>query len=65
MSSFNYCFLTCIQISFSEGGSGGLVFPSLKGFSTVCCDPHKDFGIVSKAEVDVFAFSMIQWMLAI
>ena len=27
----------------------------LKNFSTVCCDPHRQgFGIVSKAEVDVF-----------
>ena len=33
---------------------GGLVFPSLEEFSTVCCDPHKDFGAVIKAEIDVF-----------
>ena len=25
---------------FSEGRSGGLVFPPLSEFSTVCCDPH-------------------------
>ena len=31
-----------------------MVFPSLEEFSTVCCDPHKGFGIVNKAEVDVF-----------
>ena len=31
-----------------------MVFPSLSEFSTVCSDPHKDFGIVNKAEVDVF-----------
>ena len=30
------------------------MFPSLEEFSTVCCDPHKDFGIVNKAEVGVF-----------
>ena len=23
-------------------------------FSTVCCEPHKGFGVVNKAEVDVF-----------
>ena len=23
-------------------------------FSTVCCDPHKVFGIINKAEIDVF-----------
>ena len=32
----------------------GLVFPSLQEFSTICSDPHKDFGIVNKAEIDVF-----------
>ena len=30
-----------------------MVFPSLEEFSAVCCDPHKGFGIVSKAKVDV------------
>ena len=54
MSSANFCFLTCIQVS-QEGRSGGLVFPSLSEFSTVYCDPHiKGFGIVNKAEIDVF-----------
>ena len=32
----------------------GLVFPSLEEFSTGCCDLHKGFSIVNKAEVDVF-----------
>ena len=36
------------------GFTGGLVFPSVLEFSTVYCDPHKGFGIVSKAEIDVF-----------
>ena len=33
-----------------------LVFPSLQEFSTICCDPHKvkGFGLVNKAEIDVF-----------
>ena len=40
---------------FSGGRSGGLVFPSLEEFSTVYCDPTvKDFGMVNKAEVDVY-----------
>ena len=30
-----------------------MVFPSLEEFSTVCCDPHKGFGIVNKAEIVV------------
>ena len=30
------------------------MFPSVSEFSMVCCDPHKGFGIVNKAEVDVF-----------
>ena len=39
---------------FSRGRLGGLEFPSLSEFSTVYCDPRKDFGIVNKAEIDVF-----------
>ena len=52
MSSSSYCFLTCIQISQK---AGQVVWYShlLKNFP-VCCDPHKGFGIVNKAEVDVF-----------
>ena len=53
MFSSNCSFLNCIQIS-QEAGQGGLVFPSLSEFSTVYCDPHKGFGIVNKAEIDVF-----------
>ena len=41
--------------NFSRGRSGVLVFPSLSEFSTVYCDAHiEGFGIVNKAEVDVF-----------
>ena len=43
-----------LHTDFSGGRSGGLVFPSLKEFSTVRGDPHKGFGIVNKAEIDVF-----------
>ena len=43
-----------LQIGFSRGRSGGLVFPSLSEFSTVYCDPHIGFGIVNKTEIDVF-----------
>ena len=39
MSSSNSSFLTCIR-DFSGGRSGGLIFPSLEEFSTVCCDAH-------------------------
>ena len=28
----------------------GLVFLSLEVFSTACCDPHKDFSLVNKAD---------------
>ena len=38
-----------LHTDFSRGRSGGLVFPSLSEFSTV-----KGFGIVNKAEMDVF-----------
>ena len=44
-----------LHIGFSRGRSGGLVFPSLSEFSTVYWDPHSQrFGIVNKAEIDVF-----------
>ena len=54
MSSSNCCFLTCIQVS-QRGRSGGLVFLSLSGFSTVyVIHTVKGFGIVNNAEIDVF-----------
>ena len=44
-----------LHTDFSRGRSGGLVFPSLSKFSLVYCDPHSQgFGIVNKAEIDVF-----------
>ena len=44
-----------LHIDFSGDRSGGLVFPSLEEFSTVCDDPHsQSFNIFDKAEVDVF-----------
>ena len=51
MSSSQCCFLTCIQFS-QEAGK--VVWFSHLSFSTDCCDSHKGFGIVNKAEVDVF-----------
>ena len=49
-----YLLLPDLHPGFSRGRSGGLVFPSLSEFSTVYCDPYKGFGIVNKAEIDVF-----------
>ena len=44
-----------LHTDFSRGRSGGLVVPSLSEFSIVYCDPHSQgFGIVKKAEIDVF-----------
>ena len=43
-----------LQTDFSGGRAGGLIFSSLSESSTFCCDPHEGFGIVNKAEVDVF-----------
>ena len=69
MSSSNCYFLTCIQISQEAGQVVWYAhlfqnFPQLIVIHTV-----KGFGIVNKAEIDVFlelcGFSMIQWMLAI
>ena len=52
MSSSNCCFLTCIQVS-QEAGQVVWYSHLLKNFP-VYCDPHKGFGIVNKAEIDVF-----------
>ena len=68
MSSSHCCFLTCVQISQEAGQvvwySHLLNFPQFIVIHTV-----EGFGIVNKAEVDVFlelsSFSMIQRMLAI
>jgi len=44
-----------LHIGFSRGRLGGLVFPYLSEFSTVYCDTHsQDFGLINKAEVNVF-----------
>ena len=69
MSSSNCCFLTCIQISQEVGQV--VWYPHLfKNFPEfVVIHTVKGFGIVNKAQVDIFwnslAFSLIQRMLAI
>ena len=69
MFSSNCCFLTCIQISQEPGQVIWYShlfkrFPQFAVIHTV-----KGFGIVTKAEEDVFwnslAFMVIQWILAI
>ena len=54
MSSSNYCFLTCIQIS-QEAGQVVWYFHLFKNFPqfVVICTV-KGFGVVNKAEVDIF-----------
>ena len=42
-----------LHTGFPGGKLGGLVFPSLEEFSTVCWDPHKGFSVISEAEVDI------------
>ena len=43
-----------LHTGFSRGGSGGLVFPSLKDFPQfIVIHTVKGFGIVNKAELDV------------
>ena len=51
MSSSNYSFLTCIQIS-QEAGQAGHLFKNSPEFVVV--HRVKGFGIVNKAEIDVF-----------
>ena len=43
-----------LHTDFSGEKLGGLVFPFLEECSTVCGDTVKGFGVVNKAEVDVF-----------
>ena len=53
-SGSNCCFLTCIQIS-QEAGKVDWYSHLLKNFSqSVVIYTVKDFGVVNKAEVDVF-----------
>ena len=70
MSSSNCSFLTCVQIS-QEAGKVVWYSHLFKNFPQfVVIHTVERFGVVNKAEVDVFfwnslAFLMIQWMLAI
>ena len=43
-----------LHTDFLRGRSSGLVFPSVEEFPTVVIRRVKNFGIVNKAEVDVF-----------
>ena len=51
MSGSNCCFLTCIQISQKTGRCSGIPI-SLSIFHSLCT--VQGFGVVNKAEVDVF-----------
>ena len=54
MSGSNYCFLTCIQIS-QEAGKVIWYSHLLKNFPQfVVIYTVKGFGVINKAEVDVF-----------
>ena len=71
MSGSKCCFLIW-HTDFSGGRSGGLAFPSLEEFPTVCCDPHSQRLQHSQSIKQRYmffwnsiAFSMIQQMLAI
>ena len=67
MSSFNCCFLTCIQVS-QEAGMVVWCSHLFKNFPQFVIHTVKSFSIVNEAEVDFFwkslIFSMIQWMSA-
>ena len=54
MSSFNCCFLTCVYVS-QEADQAVLYSHLLKNFpQLIVIYTVKDFGIVNKAEIDVF-----------
>ena len=62
------CFLTCIQISQKAGKVVWYSHLFQKFPQFIVIQTVKGFGVVSKAEVDVFlelSFSMIQRMLAV
>ena len=65
MSSSNCCFLTCIQVS-QEAGQVVWYSHLLQNIPQfIVIHAVKDFGIVNKAEIELWnflAFSMIQWM---
>ena len=53
-----------LHTDFSGGRSGGLVFPSLEEFFTVCCDSYRQrLWHSQKAEIDVFSGTLLlfQW----
>ena len=52
MSGSNHCFLTCIQVL--QETCKVIRYSCLFNNFSVYGDPHKRFGIVNKAEVDVF-----------
>ena len=52
-SSSNCCFLTCIQVS-QEAGQVVWYSHSFRIFQFIVIHPVKGFGIVNKAEIDVF-----------
>ena len=61
MSSSNYCFLICIQIS-QEAGHVVWYSHLLKNFPQfVVIHTVKGFGIVNKAEIDVFLELLLFW----
>ena len=69
MSSSNCCFLTCIQV-FQEAGQVVWYSHLFQNFPQfIVIHTVKGFGIVNKAEIDIFwnslPFSMIQQMLSI
>ena len=53
MSSFNCCFLTCIQIS-QEAGHMVWYSHLFQNFPQFVIHTVKGFGIVNKAQIDVF-----------
>ena len=54
MSSYNCCFLTCIQISQEAGQVVWYSHPSQNFPQFIVIHTVKGFGIVNKVEIDVF-----------
>ena len=59
MDMYTVLLLADLHIDFSRGRSGGLIFPSQNFPQFIVIHTVKGFGIVNKAEIDVFSGTLL------
>ena len=59
MDMYKVLLLADLHIDFSRGRSGGLIFPSQNFPQFIVIHTVKGFGIVNKAEIDVFSGTLL------